>query len=137
MKPPLLSGNEVISAFLHTGYTRIIPYRFQRGDNAHLVIFELTQTYKEEKPKKIKEEKEKKAASVRKEEPLAKTEVKEKKEVPEKPIEAEIKEEKEVQKPVQPHAHPKEEKPKKPESKKPKGFLGGFKGLFKKERDSL
>lgn len=112
-------------ASINGGYTRIMPYRFQRGDNAHLVIFELTQTYKEEKPKKVKEEKEKKV-------PLAK-----KQEAPEKPIEAEVKEEKEVPKAITPHAHPKEEKSKKPETKKPKGFFGGFKGLFKKERDSL
>ena len=29
------------------GYTRIIPYRNQRGDNAKLVILELTENFKE------------------------------------------------------------------------------------------
>ncbi|MCX7661368.1 MAG: 50S ribosomal protein L17 [Candidatus Omnitrophica bacterium] len=39
-----------------SGFTRIIPWKKRRGDNAELVIFEFTE--KKEKPKKIKKEKE-------------------------------------------------------------------------------
>lgn len=130
------------------GYTRIIPYRFQRGDNAQLVIFELTQRYKEGRPeKKIKEKKEAKPAAAKKQElpvtkeakpPKVKIETEEKKEVIEgKPKTADLKEKKEPLKKEQLHAHLEEEKQKKPEIKKPKKFFGGFKGLFKRERDSL
>lgn len=130
------------------GYTRIIPYRFQRGDNAQLVIFELTQRYKEEKPeKKIKEKKEAKPSALKKQEPptpkemkppQAKIETVVKQEVKEeKPRTMDAKEKKEPAKEEHPHAHPEEEKQKKQETKKPKKFFGGFKSLFRKERDSL
>ncbi|MBL7129890.1 MAG: 50S ribosomal protein L17 [Candidatus Omnitrophica bacterium] len=130
------------------GYTRIIPYRYRRGDNAQLVIFELTESYKEEKPeKKVKEEKETKPSEIEKKEPEiskkekptpVETEIKERLQPPkEKPIKTEVKEEEGVVKQERPHAHPEEEKHKKPEVKKPKKFLRGFKGFFKKERDSL
>jgi len=41
---------------LSCGFTRVIAYKNRRGDNAQLVIFELTK--RKEKPKKIKKEKE-------------------------------------------------------------------------------
>lgn len=51
------------------GYTRIIPYKFRRGDNAELVFLELTELekpiitgYKEVKPANEKKAKEPKAA---------------------------------------------------------------------------
>lgn len=131
------------------GYTRIIPYLNQRGDNAQLVIFELTQRYKEEKPakkEKIKEKREVKPTDEKKQEPRI---IKEEKPLPtkaeleqkrdakeEKPIKPEAKDKKELPKEEQKHAHP-QEKPKKPDTKKPNKFFGGFKSLFRKERDSL
>jgi len=90
------------------GYTRILNLGVRRGDNARLVILALTEI-KEKAPKKIK-------TSIE-----AKPEI-----VSQKP--------------------PKEEKPKTevatkekpPITKKPaKKFLGGLRGIFKKERDSL
>ncbi|MFC1646192.1 50S ribosomal protein L17 [Candidatus Omnitrophota bacterium] len=131
------------------GYTRIIPYRYQRGDNAQLVILELTERYKEEKPeKKVKEEKKAEPIEAKKQEPeivtkkekppKAKIEIKKKKEAPEKkPVKEEKEEKKVTPKQEAPRAHPEEEKHKKPEVKKPKKFFGGLKRFFKKERDSL
>jgi large subunit ribosomal protein L17 len=97
------------------GYTRIINLGKRRGDNAEIVIFELTQIVKKE-PKKHKKEKE-----VKSEGP---TETKEPKERPQ-----------EEKKPEH-GAVSVREKP--PISKKPtKKFLGGLRNIFKKERDSL
>lgn len=93
------------------GFSRIINLGMRRGDSASLVIFELTEIKKKEvkKPKKEKE------AKPKEEEPLST------KAVGEKPAEEK-----------------KAEKEKPPISKKPtKKFFGGFKGIFKKERDSL
>ncbi len=130
------------------GYTRLMLYRRQRGDNAELAILELTEKYevkkfqkvaKEEKVEKQQPEKEQQEEPIKEERPIkeTKSEAKEEKELPkEKPVKKEVKQEKEQEK--KPHSHPAEEdKQKQPEEKKPRGFLKGFKGLFKKERDSL
>lgn len=99
------------------GYTRIIHLGKRRGDDAEMVIFELTEIKKKEtkKPKKAKEAKAQEEKS-------------------------------QISKDVSPQAHKPEggtatetvvkEKP--PMTKKPtKKFLGGLKNIFKKERDSL
>ncbi len=96
------------------GYTRIIPYRRRRGDNAELVILELSilkniDKHKKEKPTESKAEEKKiktiAAETVREHKAEHKTEHKEKqKKAPEK------------------------------SSKKP---LGGLGKIFKSERDSL
>lgn len=132
------------------GYTRIIPYRRQRGDNAELVILELTEKYelkklekpaKEEKIQKqqvAKKQEKEESVEIKEEKPIkeTKTEVKaEKKSPQEKPVKKEVKRGEDEEK--KPHAHPEEDRHKKSEEKKPKGFFKGFKGFFKKERDSL
>lgn len=99
-----------------SGFTRIISLGNRRGDNARMVIFELTEIKKKEvkKPKKIKE------AKV---EEVAEEGIKAKPAAEEKKPEAGI-------------AIKEKEKP--PIGKKPtKKFLGGLRGIFKKERDSL
>lgn len=101
------------------GYTRIINLASRRGDNAKLVILALTEI-KEKAPKK----------------PSAEAEKKEPHMTPEK-----LKEE-ELLKEQLPHEQkPKAEvivKERPPIIKKPtKKFLGGLRGIFKKERDSL
>ncbi len=97
------------------GYTRIINLGQRRGDNAKLVLFELTEIKKKE-PAKAHKGKDKETADA---------------EIhPETPVE-------------QPHGEKKpspgpsaKEKP--PMTKKPsKKFLGGLRNIFKKERDSL
>jgi len=98
-----------------SGYTRIINLSRRRGDDAKLVIFELT----EQKPKvkKIKKAKEAKGQAGQKEGQGVTEEAVEEK----KPgaVEVALK-----------------EKP--PVTKKPsKKFLGGIRNIFKKERDSL
>ncbi len=125
------------------GYTRIIPYRYRRGDNAQLVIFELTENYKDKKAeKKIKEEKSTKIDELKIKEPdvvkkeqatQIKPETIEKKEQKKvKPVKQEIKEKPEVVK-SEPQPPVQKEEQKKPEEKKPKKLFGGFKGLFKKK----
>jgi large subunit ribosomal protein L17 len=92
------------------GYTRIINLGNRRGDDAKMVVFELTEIIKKEvrKPKKAAEKKTEKTKEV----PLA--------EEPKPKTETAVAEEKH------------------PESKKaPKKFLGGIRNIFKKERDSL
>jgi large subunit ribosomal protein L17 len=97
------------------GYTRIISLGKRRGDNAEVVILELTEIVKKE-PKKRKKEKEVKPEEVSKTERPK-----------EKPVEE--------KKPEHGTAVVKE---KPPITKKPtKKFLGGLRGIFKKERDSL
>ena len=96
-----------------SGFTRIINLAKRRGDDAQIVIFELTEIKEKEikKPKKAKETKLEEApgAELAKESP------------PEKKSEA---------------GAMFKEKP--PISKKPtKKFLGGLRNIFKKERDSL
>ncbi|MCM8781081.1 MAG: 50S ribosomal protein L17 [Candidatus Omnitrophica bacterium] len=96
------------------GYTRMIRLDSRRGDNARLVILELTEIKKEEK-KKPREVREAKPEETKK--PEAKGIPPE---TPKPKIETTVK----------------EEKP--PLIKKPsKRFLGGLRQIFKKERDSL
>jgi large subunit ribosomal protein L17 len=110
--------SEIAPLFAHrqSGFTRIIQLGRRRGDNAKMVIFELTEIKKKEvkKAKKTKE-----ALLQHKDEPG--------------PVKGEPKEAKE------PKAKPDvaiKEKP--PIEKKPtKKFLGGLRNIFKKERDSL
>jgi large subunit ribosomal protein L17 len=97
------------------GYTRIINLGTRRGDNASMVIWELTEIKAKEvkKPKKAKEEKpepsgEEVVSGAQPEETHGKPET-----------EAQVKEK-----------HPVNRKP-------PKKFLGGIKNIFNKERDSL
>ena len=52
---PLFSGR-------NGGYTRIIPLKYRRGDGANIVILELTEKIKEDKPLKAKAKKGKKEA---------------------------------------------------------------------------
>jgi len=100
-----------------SGFTRIIKLGKRRGDDANLVIFELTEIKEEKKRAKVEEQ--------------AKPEAKPGQEtrkpaVKEKPVE---------------ETHPKTESKvaeKPPITKKPtKSFLGGIRSIFKKERDSL
>lgn len=97
------------------GYTRILNLNFRRGDNAALVLFGLSEIKKEEpRPVKSETSAEKKVQKPQ-EKPVAGPE--------------QAKEEK-----TKPEAAPKA----KPADKKPtKKFLGGLRGIFKKERDSL
>lgn len=129
------------------GYTRIIPYKYQRGDNAQLVILELTEILKEKKPEKKIKEKQAKPEETKAEEPVV---VAEEKRVPETPAaEEKKKKEQPKEKPVRAEAPEKKElpkvekkievekKPAKPlEEKKPKNLFGGFKGLFRKDKGS-
>ena len=99
------------------GYTRILNLGLRRGDNAQLVILALTEI-KEKMPKKPKVELEKKTAQ--------KPEIL-KEELPKEQPQEEQKPKTEVAL---------KEKP--PISKRPtKNFLGGLRGIFKRERDSL
>ncbi|MFH0826944.1 MAG: 50S ribosomal protein L17 [Candidatus Omnitrophota bacterium] len=103
-------------AQIRGGYTRIIQLGKRRGDDAQLVLLELTQIVKKE-PKKYKKEKETKP------EVISKTEG---------PKEKPVEEKREGRGPTAAV----KEKP--PITKKPtKKFLGGLRGIFKKERDSL
>lgn len=99
-----------------SGYTRVINLAKRRGDDAQVVIFELTE--QKAKVKKVKKNKEVKTEEIDKssgELPGAAT--------------GEKKEEKTHDATVQEKA---------PQAKKPsKKFLGGIRGIFKKERDSL
>jgi large subunit ribosomal protein L17 len=93
------------------GYTRIMDLGARRGDNAEMVVLELTEIKKKEirKPKKEKEEKPEEAKGQK---PQVSEEKKPKADVAVK------------------------EKP--PIIKKPaKKFLGGIRSIFKKERDAL
>ncbi len=97
------------------GYTRIISLAKRRGDNAQMVIFELT----EKKNKEVKKAKKIKDSSV---EPKA-----------EEPVITKEKtdEEKKVEKPAL--VKQRQELTKKPAKK----FLGGIRNIFKKKSDSL
>ncbi len=103
--------NEIGLRFSHRqgGYTRIINFDRRRGDNANMVIFELSEIIKKEfkKRKKTEEKKPEKTQAPHLEQPKPKTE-------------------------------PVVEKGTHPELKKtPKKFLGGIRNIFKKHRDSL
>lgn len=108
--------NEIAPRFakIQSGYTRIINLGSRRGDNARMVILELTEIKKRE-VKRHKKEKE-----VKPEE--SKAEI-----IKEKPHE---------EKRIQEASAAVKEKP--PITKKPaKKFLGGLRKIFKKERDAL
>ena len=97
-----------------SGYTRIINLGQRRGDDAQLVILELTEIQKKEK-KLRKKEKQAQSQITRPEPPTGEGAAQEKKTT----VQTQVK-----------------EKP--PLTKKPaKRFLGGIKNIFKKERDSL
>lgn len=99
------------------GYVRIINLGRRRGDNAEIVILELTEIRRKDF-KKLKKEKAAKEEG-RTEEPKAKLSTEEKAE--EKKAKPEVKV---MERPGS--------------AKKPsKKFLGGIRGIFKKERDSL
>ncbi|MCG2711746.1 MAG: 50S ribosomal protein L17 [Candidatus Omnitrophica bacterium] len=101
------------------GYTRVVHLGNRRGDNASLVILELTELKKEE-PKAKKPKKVKKAAAAQDE----KKEVKEKKET---------KKEKEKDSPESKTS--KEAKAaKEPKEEGKKGFLGGLRKFLKKDK---
>jgi large subunit ribosomal protein L17 len=100
------------------GYTRILKLNTRRGDDAKMVVFELTEI-KEDK-KKAKAEKAAKAAGSESKAESAK----EKPAVEEKPKAETAVTEKVTEK------HPIQKKP-------AKKFLGGIRNIFKKERDSL
>jgi len=100
-----------------SGYTRIINLAKRRGDDAQIVIFELTELKpKVKKVKKAKEAKPEEGKQAIEEAPGSETAAEEKK--------------------LPAHEAALKEKP--PVSKKPsKKFLGGIRNIFKKERDSL
>jgi large subunit ribosomal protein L17 len=100
------------------GYTRILKLNTRRGDDAKMVVFELTEI-KEDKKKAKAEKEQKKQAQVNKEESGKGTI-----EVEEKPKTETAVTDKVTEK------HPVQKKP-------PKKFLGGIRNIFKKERDSL
>jgi large subunit ribosomal protein L17 len=95
------------------GYTRILPFGRRRGDDAQLVIFELTEKKIKKIAKKTKKEKEP---------ALEHKEIEPRSDIKEKPKATTAFEEKE--RPTDKH-------------KPAKGFLKGIRGIFKKERDSL
>jgi large subunit ribosomal protein L17 len=98
------------------GYTRILRLGNRRGDNAPLALFELTEIKTEEKKHKRKA---KEAKPEAKSVPIPGP-------APEKGA------------PEKEHKAETAVKEKPPTVKKPsKSFLGGLKGIFKKERDSL
>jgi len=98
------------------GYTRIISLGNRRGDNASMVIFELTQVIKKEKKRPKKE----KAAKVEPVDDIPAV-------VKEKPVEE--------KKPKVITAVEVKEKERPPITKKPsKKFLGGLRTIFKRER---
>jgi large subunit ribosomal protein L17 len=100
----------------NSGFTRVINLKRRRGDNAQMVLFELTER-KLKEPKKHKKAKEE--ASNIKEESSAESSQKSSPEGKQKDTAALQKERKD-------------------DLKKPaKKFLGGIKKIFKKERDSL
>lgn len=101
------------------GYTRILKLNTRRGDDAKMVIFELTEIKEDKKKAKKAEKASKSAGSESKEEP-----VKEKPASGEKPKTETAVTDKVTEK------HPIQKKP-------AKKFLGGIRNIFKKERDSL
>ena len=99
------------------GYTRIIKLGSRRGDNAEMVLFELTE--KKEKPLKAKAGKKAEAARTTEETPSVQAQEKAQEKKGETATAV-----KELEKPSV--------------NKKPsKKFLGGIRKIFKKERDSL
>ncbi|MFH1655443.1 MAG: 50S ribosomal protein L17 [Candidatus Omnitrophota bacterium] len=107
------------------GYTRIINWVRRKGDNAQVVVLELTEIKKEEKAKKTKAKEEKPEKAEKKAAPRGKVL---------SPKQEEPKEKEKVE--PKPKEHVKE-KQKIKEAKPPKKFIGGLRKFFKKERDSL
>lgn len=111
--------NEIgpLSANRKNGYTRIISLAKRRGDNAQIVIFELT----DKKIKELKKAKKEKETLV--------------KPKPEEVAEAkgEVVSEKKGKETLPAAAKEHKDADKKPTKK----FLGGIRGIFKKQRDSL
>jgi large subunit ribosomal protein L17 len=109
-------------AQMNGGYTRIIPYKRRLGDNAELVVLELSVQVTVQRPakeeKKGAAEKPKPVAPAKKAEP--------RKETKQQPS-AEVA-------PPDKEKHKNERELKKPASKK---LMGGFQKFFKPERDSL
>jgi large subunit ribosomal protein L17 len=100
------------------GYTRILKLNTRRGDDAKMVVFELTEI-KEDKKKAKAEKEQKKQASESKEGPGKETIEVEEKHKTETVVTDKVTEK-----------HPVQKKP-------AKKFLGGIRNIFKKERDSL
>lgn len=99
------------------GYTRILGLGSRRGDNADMVIFELTEIKKKEKRKPTKKEE-----AVKEEAKAGK---------PSASVEEKPAEEKKLKADVAVKEHP-------VETKRPnKKFLGGIRNIFKKKSDSL
>lgn len=96
------------------GYTRIIPYKRRRGDNAEIVVLELTAIKELPRPSR-----EKKAAPEKESAPKA---AEEKPKAPGAPTESHQDKEKHKKEPKKPAA-----------STKP---LGGFRKIFKSKKDS-
>jgi len=111
---------EVIPLFKNraSGYTRIIPFNFRKGDGASMVFLELTEKKPEVKPKPLK--KAKKSVATDKAPKKEKTEAAPK-------VESKIQEEKVVE-------QVKKEKAKQETKRfeKKKGFLKKVKGLFRR-----
>jgi large subunit ribosomal protein L17 len=101
------------------GYTRIINLARRQGDNAQVVIFELTEIKKKETPKRAKKKENKPEEEGKIDAPQG-----------EKEASVDAKEEHKSQTAVVKEKPPITQKP----SKK---FLGGLRNIFKKERDSL
>lgn len=98
-----------------SGFTRIIPLGKRRGDDAQMVIFELTELKKKE-PKKAKKAKEEKPQAA--------------------PEEAEAAHDKTIQEQKKEARAPVKDNP--VDEKKPaKKFMGGLRTIFRKKSDSL
>lgn len=115
------------------GYTRIIKLRNRRGDNALMVIFELTKRLAEEKPVVTKAKKEKKPKVTQE---AAGEELKQQ----EKEVPASAHQEKkaETEKPIEKHPEKKFKPPLKEKDKhEPKGdkFLGGISKMFRRKQE--
>ncbi|MDO8488666.1 MAG: 50S ribosomal protein L17 [Candidatus Omnitrophota bacterium] len=98
-----------------SGFTRIIPLGKRRGDNAELVIFELTELKKKE-PKKTKKAKDEKSQVAQ--------------------VTQEVKDDKITQEPKKETKEVVKDNP--VDAKKPqKKFMGGLRTIFRKKSDSL
>ena len=107
-----------------SGYTRIIPFNFRKGDGASVVLLELTEKKPEEKPKPIK--KEKKTEKPTKSKMTKEEERKPSRAAPE--IEPKLKEEKAVEEVRKERAKDETRK-----IAKQKGFLKKMKGFFRRK----
>lgn len=115
-------------AKINGGYTRIIPYKRRRGDNAELVVLELS------KQKVVAQASPEKKESRKAESDIVKAGLREKKEqAAEQAQESSSKEVQKVVAPLKKDKHKKDRDPKKPSRQ----ILGGFGKMFKAERDSL